>query len=102
MATLKVKLFKVDIQSIGSVICGGKIGTSGLTACVASIIPETYSCAVRSHLTKDNRLREDSIYVQTPSLVGEKAFYLTPSLFVKDMSSKFIPSLLKAERTVEV
>ena len=96
-----VQLIKVDIQSVGSSIRGGKISTSSPTAYVASIIPGTSSCAVRSHLTKDERLLENCIYVQTPSL-GGKAVYLTQSLLVEDMSSKIIPSLFKAERSIKV
>ena len=100
---MKVKLFKVDIQSIDWIICGGEIGTSSPTACIVRIIPETSSCTVRSHLTTDKWLRENSSYVQNPLLVGGKAIYLTPSLLVKDMSSKIIfTSLLKTERSVEV
>ena len=43
---VKIKLFKYELQSIGLTICGGKIGTSGPTTCVSSVIPKNYSCFV--------------------------------------------------------
>ena len=35
----KVNVFQVPFQSIGISICGGKIKSSGLQACIAAVVP---------------------------------------------------------------
>ena len=99
---VKIKLFKYELQSISLTICGGKIGTSGPTTCVSSVIPKHYSCFVRSHSTKDKRLTKNVIYVQEPLVVVKRAVYLTLTLSVLDISTNIIPSLLNAKLSVKV
>ena len=99
---VKIKLFKYELQSIGLTICGGKIGTSGPTTCVSSVVPKNYSCFVCSHSTKDKRLTKNVIYVQTPLVVVKRAVYLTLTLSVLDVSTNTIPSLLNAKLSVKV
>ena len=48
-----VHLFHVLAGSIGTIICGGKIGSSCLQACVVDVLVGSSSCSIRLHYTKE-------------------------------------------------
>ena len=95
-------VFHVLAGSIGKTICGGKIGSSGLQACVAPVPFGSTSCSVRSHATKETSLSDDTLYIRTPFVAGKLAIYLTSLLPVSSLSPKVLPYLLQATRSVEV
>ena len=77
-----VHLFHVLAGSTGIVICGGKIGSSGLQACVADVLVGSSSCSIRSYSTKEKSLIDNTLSVQTPLIVGKVAVYFPPLLLV--------------------
>ena len=98
----KVRLFQVPFQSIGISICGGKIGSSSLQACIAAVVPGTNSCSIRAHSLKAKSLVETEVYIPTPIVADRRAVYLSPSFLASDLLSKVLSSLLNAERSVKV
>ena len=99
---IKVRLFHILAGSIGTSICCGKIGSSGLQACVAHVSLGSTSYFVRSHATKEPSLSDDTLYIRTLFMAGKLAIHLTPLLTVSSLSPKVLPFLLQATHSVEV
>ena len=97
-----VHLFHVLEGSIKTIVCGGKIGASGLQACVVDIFVGSSPYSIKSHSTKEKSLVDNTLYIQTPFVVGNITIYLPPSLIVSSVSPKILLLLLKAKRSVEV
>ena len=81
-----VRLFHVLAGSIGTTICGGKIGSSGLQACVSHVPFGSTSCYIRSHATKEPILSDDTLYIRTPFVADHS---IIASLFSFPQSSSF-------------
>ena len=97
-----VYLFHVLAGSIRTVICGGKIGSSSLQACVADVLVGPSSSSIRLHSIKEKILVDNTLYIQTLCVVRKLAIYLSPSLQVSSLSPKVLSSLLQATRSIEV
>ena len=92
----KVKVFQVPFQSIGISICGGKIKSSGLQACIAAVVPWRRSCSIRAYYLKEKNLVETEVYIPTLIVEDRRAVYLSPSFLASDLLSNILSSLLNA------
>ena len=63
----KVHLFHGLACSIGKIICGGKIGSSGRQACVSNVLIGYTYFSVWSYTTKEKKLVDITLYIQTTS-----------------------------------
>ena len=97
-----VRLFQVPFQSIGISICGGKIGSSGLQAFIAAVVPGSSSCSIRAHSLKAKSLVKMEIFIPTSIVADRRAVYLSPSLLDSGFPSKVFSPLLNVERSVRV
>ena len=85
-------LLHVLAGSIGTIICGENIVSSGIQACVANVLIGSTSCSIWSHADKENSLVKR----------GEIAIYRSSLLPVSSLSAKVLPSLLQTTRSIEV
>ena len=99
-ATL-VKLFLVPVGSLGNTLCGGRIGESGLQACISSTSPSSSGCAIQRHVVKETRLMEGTMYIPSSSSFGKLSVFLEPSLSVIALPPSKVHSLLLEERSAE-
>ena len=98
---VKVKLFQVPFQSIGILICGGNIGSSGLQTYIAAVVPRTRSCSIRAHSLKEKNLVEMEVYIPTSIVADRRAVYLSPYLLASYLPSKILSSLSNPERLIK-
>ena len=96
-ATL-VKLFLVPVGSLENTLCGGRIGESGLQACISPTSPSSSGCAIQRHVLKETRLMEGTMYIPSSSSFGKLSVFLEPSLSVTALPPSKIKYLLLEER----
>ena len=76
--------------------------SSSLQACVADVLVGSSSSFIRLYSIEEKILVDNTLYIQTPCVVGKLAIYHSPSLQVSSLFPKVPPSLLQATRSVEV
>ena len=89
--TTTVHLLHVLAGSIGTIICGENIVSSGIQACVANVLIGSTSCSIWSHADKENSLVERSIHSTFFRSRGNRnlSFFIVASLFSFSQSSSF-------------
>ena len=100
--TTTVHLLHVLEGSIGTIICGENIVSSGIQACVANVLIGSTSSSIWSHAAKENGLVENALYIQNYFVAGEIAIYRSSLLPVSSLSAKVLPSLLQTTRSIKV
>ena len=96
-----VRLFLVPVGSLGTTLCGGRIGESNLQACISLTLPTSSGCAVQRHVNKETRLVEGCLYIPASSSSGKASVFIEPTLPVSSLPPSKIQSLMLEERTAE-